>query len=228
MTLTTKQQAFVEHYLRSWNASQAARDAGYSEKSARLIGSENLTKPDIQAAIEARLAELKMSADEVLARLADQARGSMADFLRVDEEEITLSWSLLKVPTNADGDPDLAGVVMELASQENVQPTDQILRTATVKRAVARLDLLQAGERGKLGLVKKYSLDDKGKVSIELHDAQSALQLLGRHHKLFVDRTELTGKDGNPIEVSDARATLAAKLARRAGADDPKPDPGGS
>ena len=228
MTLTTKQQAFVEHYLRSWNASQAARDAGYSEKSARLIGSENLTKPDIQAAIEARLAELKMSADEVLARLADQARGSMADFLRVDEEEITLSWSLLKVPTNADGDPDLAGVVMELASQENVQPTDQILRTATVKRAVARLDLLQAGERGKLGLVKKYSLDDKGKVSIELHDAQSALQLLGRHHKLFVDRTELTGKDGNPIEVSDALPIFAAKLARRAGADDPEADPAGS
>lgn len=83
MGLNKKQTVFVESYLSHWNATQAARDAGYSERSARSIGSENLTKPDIQAAIAARLAALKMSADEVLTRLTDHARGSVAPFIRV-------------------------------------------------------------------------------------------------------------------------------------------------
>lgn len=83
MALSRKQQAFIEHYLTSWNATQAAIAAGYSRSSARSIGSENLTKPDIQAAILARLAELKMTADEVVTRLTEHARGSLAPFLRV-------------------------------------------------------------------------------------------------------------------------------------------------
>lgn len=83
MALSLKQQAFIEHYLTHWNATRAALAAGYSAKSARFIGAENLTKPDIQAAIQARLAELKMSADEVLTRLTTHARGSIAPFLRL-------------------------------------------------------------------------------------------------------------------------------------------------
>ena len=51
--LTPKQQRFVEEYLVDLNATQAAIRAGYSEDSARAIGHENLTKPDIAAAIEA-------------------------------------------------------------------------------------------------------------------------------------------------------------------------------
>jgi hypothetical protein len=82
MALSTKQQAFVECYLATWNAAEAARRAGYSEKTARSIGAETLTKPDIQAAISARLAELKLTADEVLVRVGEQARGSIAPFLR--------------------------------------------------------------------------------------------------------------------------------------------------
>jgi phage terminase small subunit len=50
--LTPKQQRFVDEYLVDLNATQAAIRAGYSEKTARAIGSENLTKPDVAAAIE--------------------------------------------------------------------------------------------------------------------------------------------------------------------------------
>ena len=50
--LTDKQQRFVEEYLIDLNATQAAIRAGYSEKTAKSIGQENLTKPDIQKAIE--------------------------------------------------------------------------------------------------------------------------------------------------------------------------------
>lgn len=49
--LTPKQQRFVEEYLIDLNATQAAIRAGYSEKTAKEIGSENLTKPNIAKAI---------------------------------------------------------------------------------------------------------------------------------------------------------------------------------
>lgn len=50
--LTPKQQRFVEEYLIDLNATQAAIRSGYSEKTAKEIGSENLTKPNITKAIE--------------------------------------------------------------------------------------------------------------------------------------------------------------------------------
>lgn len=76
-----KQKVFVEEYLIDFNATQAAIRAGYSERTARSIGSENLTKPDIKEEIEARIAERVMSADEALAELSDIAHLDVADFL---------------------------------------------------------------------------------------------------------------------------------------------------
>jgi hypothetical protein len=86
VALRKKQRAFIEHYLQCWNASEAARRAGYSERTAASIGHENLTKPEIAAAIQARLDELKMSADEVLLRLSEHARASIEDFVTIDEQ----------------------------------------------------------------------------------------------------------------------------------------------
>ena len=67
------------------NATQAALRAGCSEKTARSIGSVNLTKPDIQEAITKAKAErserTKIDADWVLIRLAALEDVSVADFL---------------------------------------------------------------------------------------------------------------------------------------------------
>lgn len=53
MGLTTKQELFVSAYCSNgFNATQAAIEAGYSADSAREIGSENLTKPDIAEAVD--------------------------------------------------------------------------------------------------------------------------------------------------------------------------------
>lgn len=52
--LTVKQARFCDEYVVCGNAAAAARAAGYRERSARQIGFENLTKPDIQIAIQAR------------------------------------------------------------------------------------------------------------------------------------------------------------------------------
>ena len=81
--MNRKQQIFVDEYLKCWNASEAARKAGYSKKTAGAIGSENLTKPEILEEIQARLKASHMSADEALDLLSAQARGDMAKLMDV-------------------------------------------------------------------------------------------------------------------------------------------------
>jgi phage terminase small subunit len=57
--LTDKQKSFVENYVLTLNATDAAKKAGYSEKTAYSIGSENLTKPEIKKAIKEHLDALQ-------------------------------------------------------------------------------------------------------------------------------------------------------------------------
>jgi hypothetical protein len=82
--LSPKQRAFVEAYLKCWNASEAARQAGYKGQ-ANVVGPRLLANVSIAAAIEARLAELKMGSDEVLVRLAEQARFDPLRFVTFSE-----------------------------------------------------------------------------------------------------------------------------------------------
>ena len=75
--LTAKQELFVQEYVVNLNASKAAQLAGYSRKTARAIGIENLTKPAIREAIDNALAErakrTELRADEVIEGLKREA-----------------------------------------------------------------------------------------------------------------------------------------------------------
>ncbi len=77
--MTAKQMRFCDEYLIDLNATQAAIRAGYSKKTARKIGQENLTKRDIRQYIDARMAEkeseLIADQDEVLRYLTAVMRG---------------------------------------------------------------------------------------------------------------------------------------------------------
>ena len=77
--LTPKQQRFCDEYLIDLNATQAAIRAGYSEKTAGVIATENLKKPNIKEYIEIRMAEkekaLIADQDEVLKYLTSVLRG---------------------------------------------------------------------------------------------------------------------------------------------------------
>lgn len=83
--LTPKQQRFVEEYLIDLNATQAAIRAGYSEKTARQIGEQNLSKLDIQKAIQEALQERKervqIDADYVLKRLVEIDQMDVLDIM---------------------------------------------------------------------------------------------------------------------------------------------------
>lgn len=77
--LTAKQQRFCDEYLIDLNATQAAIRSGYSKKTARQIGQENLTKPDIKEYIEKKMKqkekELIADSEEVMRYLTSVLRG---------------------------------------------------------------------------------------------------------------------------------------------------------
>jgi hypothetical protein len=83
MARTAKQQAFVAEYLKCWNASEAARRAGYTGD-ANTVGPRLLADVGIKAEIDQRKAELLMSADEVMVRLTEQGRAAYAPYIRPD------------------------------------------------------------------------------------------------------------------------------------------------
>lgn len=79
MALTNKQKRFADEYLIDLNATQAAIRAGYSEKTARQIGEQNLSKLDIKTYIEEQLQRLHnertADAQEVVEYLTSVLRG---------------------------------------------------------------------------------------------------------------------------------------------------------
>lgn len=88
MKLTPKQKLFAEYYIQSGNATEAAKKAGYSEKAARQIGTENLAKPSISAYIAERMGGLDKSliaeSDEVLKFYTAVMRGEVKDQFGLD------------------------------------------------------------------------------------------------------------------------------------------------
>lgn len=87
MDLTPKQKAFADEYIKNGgNASDAARKAGYAEKNAEVIGSQNLRKINIssyiaekQSLIEKQKGTDIMSLAEIQQRRSMIARGELTD-----------------------------------------------------------------------------------------------------------------------------------------------------
>ncbi len=148
--LNPRQRLFVEAYLTCWSATEAARRVGYAQPHSQ--GPRLLEHVGVAALVAERLAQAAMGADEVLARLADQARASLADFVTVDEGG---GW---------------------------------------------RIDLQRAEAAGKMHLLSELGWTKHG-PKVKLYSAQAALELLGRHHRLFANVEEHTGPGGGPVQV---------------------------
>ncbi|MDB6366735.1 terminase small subunit [Photorhabdus bodei] len=84
MALTGKQEMFCREYLVDLNATQAAIRAGYSDKTANRIGSENLSKLDIQK----RISELKSDRNEVVKIDAEYVLKRLVEIDRMDVLDI--------------------------------------------------------------------------------------------------------------------------------------------
>lgn len=147
--LTNRQIVFIEEYLQSWNATEAARIAGY--KFPNVEGSRLLVNASISAIIQQRLTEKHMSANEVLARLADMGRSDISLFLDVTRPS-------------------------DLADEKYKGKTHVIKK---IKRRITR---------------DQYGRELE-ELELEFYDARQTLVDIGRHHKLFTDKVEVTLKD---------------------------------
>lgn len=93
--LTQKQQRFVDEYIISGNATQAAIKAGYSRKYANTNATKLLQNTTIKIELEKRNAEIKsqktMDMQEVMERLAAIARGETV------EQQVTNKGTVVEV-----------------------------------------------------------------------------------------------------------------------------------
>lgn len=101
MKLTAKQKKFADNYIKTGNATQSAIDAGYSKKTAKSVGSENLTKPDIKAYIDKKMREIEsdriMGAQEALEFLTNVVRGK-----ELETKVVTTQYDVSTVKVPAD------------------------------------------------------------------------------------------------------------------------------
>lgn len=184
--LTTKQRRFVEEYCgqAKFNAAEAARRAGYSEKAAREIGYENLTKPHIAEAVENRLEQQAMGSDEVLQRLADMARADMGRFIRIRESG---AWELDLEKAREAG---LLHLVRELAYDSNGLPK--------IKLHDAKDALKQLGKVHGLFVERhEHTGEDGGPIRHEEVGRLSDEELLERAEQLRSRLTSLEAHHAN-------------------------------
>ncbi|MCI5724446.1 terminase small subunit [Fusobacterium sp.] len=89
MKLNARQKAFCEYYVACGNATEAAKKAGYSERTAYSMGNENLKKPELKKYIDEMLKELEekrmASAEEVIKFLTASMRGEIEEEVIVVE-----------------------------------------------------------------------------------------------------------------------------------------------
>lgn len=88
--LTIKQKAFCDYYIEFGNATEAAKRAGYSEKTAFRIGQENIHKPALSQYIHSRLDKIEdarvAKGDEVLRFFSSVMRGEVKDQFGLDSQ----------------------------------------------------------------------------------------------------------------------------------------------
>ena len=164
--LTPKQARFVAEYLIDLNATQAAIRAGYSKRTARQVGAENLTKPVIADAISAAQAERAertlIDADWVLIRLAEEAKADLAAL--IDEngaikpvEQWALIWRQGLVSGFEVSDVTVEGV--KVGQTTKIKLSDRIKRLELIGKHVSVQAFKEQVER-KGGINLTVSQDD--------------------------------------------------------------------
>lgn len=128
--LTSKQKKFALEFLVSGNITDAAKKAGYSERSARQIGSLNLTKPNVVEYMNEILDKTKSeevaTTEEVLEFLTSVMRGNVAEQFGLDPSitDRTKAAQLLMKRFNDDQRMDLELTKLEIRFKESM-PEEQ-------------------------------------------------------------------------------------------------------
>lgn len=201
-TYTGKERMFVYHYMTDPRhvATDACRNAGYNATTSgsfRVIASNLLKKPHIIAAVNAGFESLAMPKFEVLYRLGFIAAGSVEDLLN-DDDEFDMSLARKN---------GTAGLIRKVKIKRTRRVVEQIVPDEMFETEDPRVKLL-AGDGERREQIESSVIFEE--ITYEIHDPLRALELIGKHGKLFVDKFEHTGADGK--DLPEAPATVAIFL----------------
>lgn len=188
-----KQEQFCHEYIIDMNGSRAARDSGYSAKTANAMASQLLTKLNIKKRIEylktqsvervKNKAELDLSADAVLAEVGRMAFGNVHDFITVGEDGYAYV--------------DLSDVTRE---QMAVLSSMEIIDMPPVT--------LMGSDGQKM---ERQVL----KVKFKMWDKIKSLEMLMKHFDLLKEKVEVEGLDKMIANLHEGRARVAADRNKR-------------
>ncbi len=218
--LTVNQKRFIEEYCSNgYNATQAAISAGYSKKTARETGYENLTKPHIKSEINKRLDELTLTAEQLTKRTADIAKGNLSDYMvtRMVEHTPKIKVGLRKLIEDLKLKIDMkeefasrkgiSGDELE-AHRENIESLkDSILtyeieleRNPSASRIVrgetelvphVEVDMNKLTADKEKGIIKSFKHGKNG-LEVELYPADAAIDRLMRVKGMYKDKLDIT------------------------------------
>ena len=148
MKLTQKQRLFADEYIKSGNATQSAIKAGYSPKTVRSIGQENLTKPDIKSYIDAKMAEIESH------KIAD-AKEVLQFYTRVLREEETEEVAL---PT---GD-DVVTVEKKPSFKDRLTAAKELMKRYPLSDPMVQAQLKKITADARVAEARAKALEDNG------------------------------------------------------------------
>jgi hypothetical protein len=227
--LTPKQAAFVEEYLVDLNATKAAERAGYSVKTAMAIGSENLHKPQIVAAIATRKAERLKSVNidqgQILAQLINVVASDANDLVEYRRTCCRHCWGI---------DHGYQRTAGEMEADREEWETDRDKNDSLPPEQ--RKPFKPFNERGGIGYDKRKAPHDdcaecfgegvgqvfvkdtrllspearslyagvkqtKEGLEVKMHDKQGYMTLLMRHAGMLNDKIKVQGDAENPLQL---------------------------
>lgn len=154
--MTAKQQKFVDQYIKFGNAKQAALEAGYSPKTAKQMGVENLSKPYLKAAIDERM---KAMEDDTIAKAAEVLE-YFTTVLRGTARE-TVAVATMDGVEQVDNPPSIKDCMSAGKELLKRYPADDRMLGAQIKKLEAEADIMAAK-------AKRETSEDTSKITINI------------------------------------------------------------
>ena len=244
--ITNKQRFFVQEYLVDSNATQAAIRAGYSKKTAQEQGSRLLLNVMVQDAIQEamKIRELRteITVDKVLQELWAIAKADPNEIVELRRSCCRFCWGDNFKYQFTDNEMESRKVqyeaAKESASKEN-KPVPEFDSAGGTGFDATKAPNLSCPECFGEGINDPHFKDTrklspgaktlyagvkvgKSGIEVKMRSQDKALELVGKYLGMFKDKVELTGKDGEPLQIDmtnpeERRARIDALLARRKG-----------
>lgn len=206
-----KEQAFIDSFVTCLNKCRAAVDAGYSESTARQRGYEIYNRPHVKTAIEIKLKQRTITADETIKLVSDMSQSDLSEYFKPVQKEYTprvrrgLQFLIDQLQFNIEIENEYL-TLLDKKQENEIQSTKD--RIASMTRDIMRFEIelnknplasrIVDGETQILtemqldidaviadkerGRIKKYKISKDGMLEIEMYSALDAAEKLLKIH----------------------------------------------